>query len=96
MSFLDRLRRKPRLSAPAGDELACQELVELITDYLERSLTPADNARFEVHIKGCQDCRTYLEQMRQTIRTVGRLREETIDAAARDPLLLAFRDWKAG
>ena len=96
MSFLDRLRRKRRLSVAAGNELACRELVELITDYLERSLTPADDARFEDHIKGCQSCGIYLEQMRQTIRTVGRLNEQTIDASARDALLLAFRDWKAG
>ena len=54
MSFLDRLRRKRRLFVAARKELSCRELVELITDYLERSLTPADDARFEDHIKGCQ------------------------------------------
>jgi predicted anti-sigma-YlaC factor YlaD len=96
MSFLDRFRRNPRPSAAAGSELACQELVELITDYLERSLTRADDARFEEHLKGCQNCGIYLEQMRQVIRTMGRLSEETIDASARDALLLAFRDRKAG
>jgi anti-sigma factor RsiW len=96
MSFLDRFRRKPRSPSAAGTGPSCQELVELITDYLERALTPADNARFENHIEGCEGCRTYLDQMRQTIRAMGRLSEESIDPSARNALLLAFRDWKAG
>ena len=96
MSFLDRFRRKPRSLSAAGRGLACQEMVELITDYFERTLTPADNARFEDHIEGCEGCRTYLDQMRLTIRAMGRLSEESIDPSARDALLLAFRDWKAG
>ena len=76
-------------------ELTCQEMVELVTDYLEGALSPRDHARFERHIDGCENCTTYLEQMRITIRVLGRLPRETMPEPARDALLGAFRDWKA-
>jgi anti-sigma factor RsiW len=75
-------------------ELTCQELVELVTDYLEQALPQPERTRFEAHLAGCRGCRTYVEQMRQTIQAVGTLTEETIPPVARDDLLAAFRDWK--
>ena len=77
-------------------EMTCQELVELVTEYFEGTLSPTDRARFEAHLPHCRGCRNYLEQMRQTIQTVGRLSEETISSAARETLLARFRDWKRG
>ena len=74
-------------------ELPCRELVELVTDYLEDRLPPADRARFEAHLKDCEACRSYLEQFRQTIRALGRLPEESLSPEARDTLLAAFRTW---
>ena len=74
-------------------EMTCRELVELVTDYLEDRLSPGDRARFEAHLDGCEYCGTYLEQMRQTIRALGRLPEESLSAEARDALLTAFRGW---
>jgi anti-sigma factor RsiW len=76
------------------NDLTCQELVELVTDYLEGALSASERARFERHISGCPHCTTYLEQMRITIRTLGRLPEEMVPPVARDALLSAFRDWK--
>jgi anti-sigma factor RsiW len=76
-------------------QLKCRELVELVTDYLEDRLTPADRRRFDEHIAGCEPCTRYLEQFRTTIRLVGRLREEDLEQQARDALLDAFRDWHA-
>lgn len=75
------------------DGLACRQLVEIITDYLEGSLTPQDRDRFEEHLSQCDGCRAYLDQLRTTIRLVGRLTEDSIPPAARDRLLTAFRDW---
>ncbi len=75
-------------------ELSCRELVELVTDYLEGALPPAERARFERHLGGCGDCRTYLDQMRRTIVATRRLSEDNLSPAARDELLRAFRDWK--
>jgi hypothetical protein len=74
--------------------LTCRELVELVTDYFEDALTPAERARFEDHVSGCGGCAAYLEQMRQTIALVGRLTEEDVPPEAEGELLLAFRDWK--
>ncbi len=75
--------------------MSCKELVEVITDYLEDALPKADRIRFEAHLADCPGCRLYLDQMRLTIRAVGRLTEESIPAEARDSLLRAFRNWKA-
>ena len=74
-------------------EMPCRELVELVTDYLEDRLSPVDWARFEAHLAGCEACRTYLEQFRQTIRALGRLPEESLSTESRETLLTAFRGW---
>ena len=78
----------------ASIELSCKEMVELITEYLEDSLSPADRARFEAHLAGCADCTRYLEQFRQTIWLTGTLAEEHLSSDARNELLRAFRGWK--
>jgi anti-sigma factor RsiW len=75
--------------------MACSELVELVTDYLEGRLDPADRARVEQHLSGCDACTAYVEQMRQTLGALGRIPEESISPQARDELLHAFRDWHA-
>jgi len=76
--------------------MTCRELVELVTEYLEAQLAPADRERFEAHLQECEGCATYLEQFRLTIAAVGRLGEEDVEPAAADALLVAFRDWKRG
>jgi anti-sigma factor RsiW len=76
--------------------MSCQELVELVTDYVEGSLSWRSRRRFEKHIRACQWCARYVEQMRVTIRTVGRLDADSISPQARDELLAAFSDWRAG
>jgi anti-sigma factor RsiW len=74
--------------------ITCQELVELITDYLEDRLTPGDRARFEAHLPQCRGCADYLEQIRETIRVSGQLREEALDPETQVQLLTLFADWK--
>ena len=78
------------------DEMVCQELVELVTEYLEGALAPADRARFEAHLAICEGCVNYVSQMRQTIEAVHELRPEHVEATAPDDLLAAFRSWKRG
>jgi anti-sigma factor RsiW len=73
--------------------MTCQELVEIVTDYLEGALPAEEARRFDEHIALCEWCARYLEQMRVTMRTVGRIDEESITPDARDALLHAFRDW---
>lgn len=76
------------------DEMTCQELVELVTDYFEGALSAEDRARFEMHLSGCRHCRLYLEQMRQTMRAVGSLAADAVAPEVTDALRRQFRDWK--
>ena len=74
--------------------LTCQELVEVVTDYLERTLPSDQVLLFERHLTHCRHCRTYLEQMRQTIRVLGSLPVEAVPDHAMAELRRAFRDWR--
>jgi anti-sigma factor RsiW len=76
--------------------VTCQELTEVLTDYLEGVMPPADRASLEAHIELCDGCAHYVEQMRQTIRTVHELRPEDVEATVPDEVLAAFRAWKRG
>jgi len=78
----------------AVSELTCQELVELVTEYFERSLSAPERARFETHLADCEGCSAYLEQMKQTIWAVGQITENDISPQARTDLLSLFNDWK--
>jgi anti-sigma factor RsiW len=80
----------------AARAMTCKELVELITDYLEDALPPAERARFEAHLGRCDGCTNYLDQMRRTIALSGRLTEESIAPGAQEELLDVFQDWKKG
>jgi anti-sigma factor RsiW len=73
----------------------CKEFVELVTEYFESTLSEEDTQRFEQHMDDCFWCARYLEQIRVTIKTVGRIDEDSISPDAKASLLHAFRDWKA-
>ena len=75
-------------------KLVCRELVELVTDYLEGTLSRRDRARFEAHIAACANCTQYVEQFRETIRLTGALRESDVSHEAAEALLAEFADWK--
>ena len=77
-----------------AEPITCKELVELVTDYLEATLPEDIRLRVEQHVSGCSGCTNYLEQMRQTIRLTGQLREEHLSPEEKDNLLRLFRDWK--
>jgi anti-sigma factor RsiW len=72
--------------------VTCQEVVELITDYLEGALSPERAELFEQHVNFCDGCEWYLDQMRATIAAVGRIDEADMPDELRDRLLTAFRD----
>jgi anti-sigma factor RsiW len=73
----------------------CQEMVELITDYLEGALTRSQRRRFEAHLAACEHCSEYLEQMRATIRLTGRLRTEDMTPEMREDFSALYRQWRA-
>lgn len=75
-------------------EMACQELVERVTEYLDTALSDTDRARFEDHIGECPGCFEVLEQFRAVVQLTGALAPELvaeIDPATRDSLVDAFR-----
>lgn len=74
-------------------ELICQELVEVVTDYLEGRMPAERRLLFEEHVAFCSWCRTYLDQMQDTIRAAGSLEPEELSPQTRDALLDAFRNW---
>ena len=75
-----------------SNDLACHDLVELVTDYLEDALPPPERARFHAHLDTCPGCREYLAQMRQTIAVLGRLPADSIEPGIRAQLLQVFQD----
>ncbi|AQA06558.1 anti-sigma factor [Mycobacterium sp. MS1601] len=72
----------------------CNELVELVTAYLDDSLGLDERARFDAHLLECDGCENYLQQFRSTVSTVGRIPADELDPAFRSRLMSAFRDWR--
>ena len=76
------------------EELSCQELVELVTDYLEGALDERHVRAFERHLTGCDGCTRYLEQFRTTITLTGTLTPDDLTPEAETALLQAFQGWR--
>ena len=76
-------------------ELTCAELVELVTDYLEGRLSDVERRRFDEHVATCEHCVVYVEQMRATIATAGRLPDPELPPGLEERLLHAFRGWRS-
>jgi predicted anti-sigma-YlaC factor YlaD len=75
--------------------LTCQEVIELLSSYIEGGLTADDRRRVDEHLSLCDGCTTYLEQMRETIRLSGMVTEEQVPEDEKTALLAAFRDWRS-
>lgn len=76
----------------SSERITCQEVTELVTEYVEGTLGAHETALFEQHLNFCDGCDWYVDQMRTTIATVGRIEEADVPADVRDRLLAAFRD----
>jgi len=79
--------------AESADHINCQEVVELVTDYLDKALPPDEAALFEQHTNFCDGCMRYVEQIKATAAALGEIREEDISQEARERLLSEFRNW---
>jgi anti-sigma factor RsiW len=73
-------------------DLDCNELVELVTAFLDRSLDAETERRVVDHLALCDGCERYIDQFRQTIRALGELPPERLSDEARAGLLDAFRN----
>jgi anti-sigma factor RsiW len=72
--------------------LNCNEFVELVTAFLDGALDPATEASVVDHLASCDGCTQYLEQISQTIRSLGDLPPDDRSGELRASLLSAFRD----
>ncbi len=79
-----------------GTNLSCQEMVELVTDYLEGALDRATRTKVAAHLAECDGCADYVEQMRATVAMLGRVETSSLDDAAMDELMAAFRTFHTG
>jgi anti-sigma factor RsiW len=79
-----------------GTQLSCRQLVELVTDYLEGQLDPDRVAALDAHLKLCDGCDSYVEQMRLTVIALRRLGDgEEISVETRTAVLAAFSELRA-
>jgi anti-sigma factor RsiW len=76
-------------------DLVCRQAVELVTDYLEGTLSARARRRFEAHLDACPHCTEYLAQMRETISLTGRLEPEDLTPQARDEFTDLYRRWRS-
>ena len=74
------------------EDFPCSEAVTMVTDYFEGTLSTEDRAVLERHLSWCDWCATYVDQLRDTIRLAGQLREEDVPPPVMDVLMQAFRD----
>jgi anti-sigma factor RsiW len=75
-------------------DLVCREAVELVTDYLEGTLTRRQRRRFEKHLRACPHCRAYLDQIRATIAAVGQVEPDDLTPQAQEDLMDLFRRYR--
>jgi anti-sigma factor RsiW len=75
------------------EELTCQQLVELVTDYFEGAMAPEERERFEAHLADCPGCEIYLGQMRTTL-ALTRASADLAEQPETTALLKAFRDYR--
>ncbi len=76
---------------PLELDVACRQVVELVTDYLEGALPASLSSAVQRHLEECPHCVAYVEQMRTTAASLRDVPAESITPAAREELVAAFR-----
>ncbi len=85
---------KERPNVMNVDKLTCQQVVELVTEYLEHTLLPQLQEQFEKHLVQCPGCMTYLEQVQKTTMLLRTLAQEPMFPGTKQELLELFQQWK--
>jgi predicted anti-sigma-YlaC factor YlaD len=78
-----------------GKDIVCQQAVELVTEYLEGSLSRRNRRRFEAHLRACPNCGAYLEQIRVTIQLTGTVEPEDLTPEAQADISALYRRWRS-
>ena len=85
---------KSQLMKYMAGNFTCRDIAQLVTDYLDGSLTLGERLRFQLHLGLCFACRNYLRQMKYTIATLRQLPPEPVPPHVKEELLKRFRTWK--
>lgn len=75
-------------------DLACQQAIELMTDYLDGALSRRQRRRLETHLRACPNCSQYLEQIRITVRLSGEIEPTDLPPEAVEDLTRLYRQWR--
>ena len=75
--------------------LTCEQVVELVTEYLEGAMSRSDRRRFDVHLSECPHCREFLRQMRTTIAVTGQLSVDDLTPDLQNDFTALFREWRS-
>jgi anti-sigma factor RsiW len=70
----------------------CDDVVEMVTAYVEGTLPDVERAAFEAHLAECPGCDRYLAQYRHTIALLGEVPAEALSAPSRRRLLDTFAE----
>ena len=62
-----------------SSDIACKDVVELITAYLDGTLPDDVHMQIVTHLAGCDGCQNVLAQWRTVIDLAGRLSEDDVD-----------------
>ena len=73
---------------------ACEEIVQLASEYLEGAMTPEEMTRFELHLNLCDGCSSFLEQIRTASALAKSVPVEEIPQDVQAKLVAAFKDWQ--
>ena len=74
--------------------LSCQEIVELVTDYLEGELDGDMSTALRAHLDVCPGCARYVQQIRETVAALGEVSSDNLSTEAQAGLLDAFRAFR--
>jgi anti-sigma factor RsiW len=83
-----------RSEPPSHGDLHCNDVVELVTAYLDDELPEDVRAQVDEHLAGCDGCQNVLAQWRTIVALAGRLTEDDVDNSdeiTRDRLISAMR-----
>ncbi len=67
--------------------LRCQDIVDLLDEYLDGTLDRADALALEAHLAGCQDCAAFINTYRGTLRAGRELRDRQMPSELKERLL---------
>jgi len=75
--------------------MKCEELLQLLNEYVDGTVDPAVCAEFEQHMAGCNPCQVVVDNIRQTIQLYRNGQPYELPIEFRTRLHAALRErWK--